>query len=163
VGGNQKPFLSLYKSLVLPVLDYCSPAWYVYKKGNIADLEGVQRRATRMILRQKRQEMSYENRLQQLELPSLTQRRDYFYISFMCKQLSGQQWPSFLNNVSINPRYDTLTFKHNRSRTNVGKYATHVLFPKMWSDIPVATRDKFLNGRSFSSFKHALRSFYFNM
>ena len=56
VVGKQNPniLLTLYRSLVLPVIDFCSPVWFVYRKNHINNLELIQRHATRFILGQKR-------------------------------------------------------------------------------------------------------------
>ena len=65
IVGNCNPevALHLYKSLVLPTLEYCSPVWWVHKRKHIDILEGIQRRASRMILRQRYMEQSYLDRV----------------------------------------------------------------------------------------------------
>ena len=50
-------FSQLYKSLVRPILEYAAPVWSPYLIKDIAALEKVQRRASRLALRQKRGEM----------------------------------------------------------------------------------------------------------
>ena len=54
---------SLFKTIVLPFLEYGQPAWHLHTQALSQKVESVQRRATRLILRQKRQEMSYHDRL----------------------------------------------------------------------------------------------------
>ncbi len=65
--------LNLYKSLVRPHLEYGNTVWYPKLKRVIRSLEAVQRRATRMIPEIAR--LTYQERLQQLKLPSLVYRR----------------------------------------------------------------------------------------
>ena len=56
VAGVKNPYvlLKLYQTLILPILDYCSPVWNVHKNCNVEKLEQIQHRATRMILCQRR-------------------------------------------------------------------------------------------------------------
>lgn len=65
--------LSLYKSLVRPNLEYCVQAWCPYLRKDIEVLEGVQRRATRLIDSCKNR--SYIDRLKHTQLQSLENRR----------------------------------------------------------------------------------------
>ena len=50
-------FSCLFKSLVRPILEYAAPVWSPYQKKDIQSLEKVQRRASRLALKQKRGEM----------------------------------------------------------------------------------------------------------
>ena len=70
---NVKNFVPLYKSLVRSHLDYCVTTWAPYKKHQIDAIEKVQRRATKQI--PEMNNLSYSQRLQKLELPSLSYRR----------------------------------------------------------------------------------------
>ena len=66
-------FVTLYKSLVRPILEYGNTVWQPCFKQDSIQLEKVQRRATKLVkdLRDK----SYETRLKVLNLPSLVYRR----------------------------------------------------------------------------------------
>ena len=66
-------FISLYKSLVRPTLEYGHSVWQPRHKTLCADIEDVQRRATRLI--GSFEEHSYPDRLRALKLPSLEHRR----------------------------------------------------------------------------------------
>ena len=52
---------------------YAHSVWYPYKKGDITDIEKVQKRATKLIISFKN--CSYKERLQILNLPTLKYRR----------------------------------------------------------------------------------------
>ena len=67
-------FLVLYKSFVRPHLEYSSVVWSPIYKKDILAIENVQRRATKML--PELRDMSYENRLRALGLPTLYYRRD---------------------------------------------------------------------------------------
>ena len=79
VVGVKYPYvlLKLYQTLILPILDYSSPVWNVYKNCNVEKLEQIQQRATRMILCQHRGEQQYQDRLKTLNLTTLKTRRSY--------------------------------------------------------------------------------------
>ena len=66
-------FLKLYKTLVRPHLDYGNSIWYPISKKNIQSIENVQRRATRIVPELKH--LTYEERLSELNLPTLEYRR----------------------------------------------------------------------------------------
>ena len=62
-------FSLLYKTLVRPLLEYAAPIWNPYLVKDIHAIESVQRRASRLALRQKRGDMSYEERCNMLHCP----------------------------------------------------------------------------------------------
>ena len=75
--------LTLYKSLVLGILEYNCPLWDPSNKGEIAILEGVQRRFTSKIA--SLQGFNYWERLEKLKLFSLQRRRERYIIIYMWK------------------------------------------------------------------------------
>lgn len=68
-----KLFKQLYTSFVRPHLEYCQSVWSPHLKKYIKLLESVQRRATKLVDGFK--DLTYLQRLQKLELPSLVYRR----------------------------------------------------------------------------------------
>ncbi len=66
-------FKRVYKGIVRPHLEYGVPIWNPHYKKDIRQLEGVQRRATKQINTLKN--MSYQERLNKLGLPTLLYRR----------------------------------------------------------------------------------------
>ena len=78
-------FLTLYKSLIRPHLDYGNTIYYPITKKNKRILENVQRRATKLVpgLR----DLPYETRLQELNLPTLEYRRQRFDQILLYKML----------------------------------------------------------------------------
>ena len=73
---NKKMFLTLYKSLIRSIVDYGSTVYYPYTKKNSQLIENIQRRATRIVPQLKG--LSYTERLQALNLPTLLYRRERF-------------------------------------------------------------------------------------
>ena len=71
---NISAMVQLYKSLVKPHLEYCSPAWNPHYSKDKAMLERVQHRFTRLFTDLR--VMMYEARLKALQLRSLEERRN---------------------------------------------------------------------------------------
>ena len=65
--------VKLYKSLGRPRLECCVPAWSPYFKKDIEMIEGVQRRATKLV--ESLRDVCYSERLAQTGLISLEKRR----------------------------------------------------------------------------------------
>ena len=70
---DAKSFVLLYKTLVRPIVEYCSVVTHPVRKQDQDRLEKVQRRATRLVPGMKG--MSYTERLKELNLQSLKYRR----------------------------------------------------------------------------------------
>ena len=70
---DKEVFLNLYKRYVRVHLEYCTPAWNPWLSKDIEVLEKVQMRAVKQI--QGLQATTYNARLQELNLPTLTERR----------------------------------------------------------------------------------------
>ena len=111
-GTSTAALASLYKSLVLPVIEYGLPAWTPYTQTAISKIEKIQRRASRICLRQRRGEMDYKDRLRTLGWTSLENRRQKHTITFVIKCLFGLvDCQSVVKITKINARHlDTLIF-----------------------------------------------------
>ena len=108
-------------------LKYGSVVWSPHTKRNIDLSEGVQRRATKLILKS---DSNYGSPLKELNLNSLEQRRFIADVTFLCKVLNGYRnvdFSSFLNFYCSDDRYtfqsfDCLKLKKNFVRTINFKY-----------------------------------------
>ena len=74
-------FKTLYKTLITPHLEYASPIWSAITKIEILGLEGVQRRATRLV--PELQNLPYIDRTKHLKLPTLQFRRTRQHLLFL--------------------------------------------------------------------------------
>ena len=79
--------LTLWKSLVIPILDYCSQLWSPSKVGEIQQIEDLQKAFSRKIRSSKRED--YWQRLKTYHLYSLERRRERYRIIYVWKILEG--------------------------------------------------------------------------
>ena len=81
------PLLTLYKSLVVPIMEYCSQLWSPLVVGKIRRLESIQRTFTHRIAQVR--DLNYWERLKELRLYSLERRRERYQIMYIWKILNG--------------------------------------------------------------------------
>lgn len=81
------PMLTLYKSLVVPLLEYCCQLWSPWKPGEIQALESVQRSFTYRISTVGH--LNYWERINTLKLFSLERRRERYLILYVWKIMRG--------------------------------------------------------------------------
>jgi hypothetical protein len=143
----------LYKSLVRPQLEYCIQAWSPYLKKDIAALEKVQRRATRMI--PELSGLSYDERLKECGLTSLEERRvrgDLIETFKLVKGLERVPASTFFSkppgNISVRGHSEKL-FKH-RARLEVRKNFFSNRTVTRWNSLPQSVVD----ASSTNSFKN---------
>ena len=70
---DKEMFMNLYPVLVRPLIEYCVEVWSPHMQKHIDLLEGVQKRATKLV--PELRSMTYEKRLEKLGLTSLEDRR----------------------------------------------------------------------------------------
>ncbi len=85
---NPKFLLNLFKTYILPKLEYGSEIWSPHMKKDIIKLERVQRRFTKRLLNCLN--LSYEDRLQKLDIKSLQERRIKKDLTYIFKMLHGK-------------------------------------------------------------------------
>ena len=78
-----------YKTLVRPQLEHAAPIWHPYHETQIAPVEKVQRTAARWTCRRWRNTSSVGDMLDELEWPSLEDRRKQSSLAFFYKIHSG--------------------------------------------------------------------------
>lgn len=153
--------LTLYKSLVLPLLEYCCQLWSPWKVGDKQLLEGVQRFFTSKITAVNN--LDYWGRLEALDLYSLERRRERYTIIYIYKILHG----SVINNINLNTtvhqRLGRLCYierVHPSSTTRVRtlkENAFAIRGPKLFNALPKHLRDP--NYTSLEQFKTQLDKF----
>ena len=147
--------MTLYKSLVRSLLEYCCPLWHPSKIRDIEQIEGVQREFTRRI--DGYQSLSYWDRLQRLNLWSLQRRRERFILITMWKVLNN-----FIPNPNINfrplsrlgvqaiiPAINTRGRAVNRTLYDE---SFSVVGPTLWNSLP----SELTTIQTMSKFKNAL-------
>ena len=87
VTRKKFPMLTLFKSLVLPLVEYCCQLWSPAILGDIRAIESVQRNFTSKI--DGMESLTYWERLDELGLYSLERRRERYKIIYVFKVLKG--------------------------------------------------------------------------
>ena len=155
------PMLTLYKSLVVPLLEYCCQLWSPATPGDIRKIEAVQRTFTYRISGCRH--FTYWQRLQELHLYSLQRRRERYTILYVWKigaglvtndvdlQFTNNARRGCLCNITrVNPRALT---RVKTIKTN--SFATRG--PTLFNCLPKALRSQF--DITLNSFKTKLDKF----
>ena len=151
--------LTLYKSMVRSLVEYCCPLWHPSKISDIQELESVQKTFISRITGMK--ELHYYDQLFHLSLMSLQRRRERFILLHMWKILHGQTSNDLNVQFVSRPRLGTLAIIPSKSRTSSA--ANQTLFdnsfavqgPKLWNAMP----HNLNNIQSLEHFKDQLTKF----
>ena len=124
------PMMCLFKSLVIPIMDYGSIIWNPSKRKDIEAIEKIQRNFTKRL--NNLSEYSYYDRLKHLKIYSMERRRQRYEILYIFKTLKhqvpnvGLKWKFFPRRgrelipppVRKNSKQSAVTMRRNSFRGN---------------------------------------------
>ena len=100
---EEQPMITLWKSLARSRLEYCSQLWCPLKKGDIQNVEMVQRSFIRKITGMR--DLSYWEQLKKLKMYSLERRRERYRIIYVWRVLEGHV-PNIGNNRIVSQDHE---------------------------------------------------------
>ena len=137
---DKEIFLNLYPVLVRPLLEYCVQVWSPYKQMHIDLIEGVQKRATRLVPGTKN--MDYDQRLAYLkDLPKLEERRVRGDMIETYKILTGKEdtkWDRFFKFAPTRGDQDLargLKLFHKSHKLDKRKYVFSHRVIRKWNEL----------------------------
>ena len=159
VTREPEPMMILFKSLVIPIMDYCSIIWNPSKRKDIQAIEKIQRNFTKRISGLK--EMNYYERLKVLKIYSMERRRERYELLYIYKTISqqvpnvGLKWKFFPRRgrelipppVRKNSKLSAMTMRRNSFRGKAA-YLFNCLpasLRNIRSDLPMATIKRVLD------------------
>ena len=109
-GVQSRDLQKVYCSFVRSILEYACPVWHSSLSILLSDqIEHIQKRALRIIL----PNMSYQESLSMLKLPTLTERRELLCMRFYKKNLCDTS--SKLSELLPHPTYHQHNLRHART------------------------------------------------
>ena len=135
-------FVKLYKTYVRPHLEFAGQAWAPWTAADKDILENVQRRAIRMVSGLK--SASYEERLQELNMTTLEERRHQADMQYVYKVLTGRedvdkdQWFIMASEAARTTRVTAhkLNVRVRHGRLDVRRNFFSVRVAGLWNSIP---------------------------
>ena len=129
-----------YKALVRPRLEYCASVWDPHTQSAIQKIEMVQRRAARYVLRRYHNTSSVSDMLEQLQWPTLAQRRCCLRLTMLYKiknSIVTIDPTPYLKPIRTTTRTNSLSFLPYRCNTESFK---HAYFPRTIPNLEHFTR-----------------------
>lgn len=161
---NEKNFIPIYKAMVRSQLDYAVPVWNPSLKSQIDAIENVQRRATKQIPGLK--DMTYEQRLRHLNLPTLSFRRtraDMIEVYKLLHNIYDAEVSELLllrKDVAerTSERGNNLKLFQQGSKKNIRNKSFTVRVASIWNSLP----NSVVEAPSINIFKNRLDKFWTN-
>ena len=153
---DDKMFVKLFKALVRPHLEYAQAVWHPQHAKEINLIESVQRRATKQVPKMK--DMSYQERLEKLKLPSLLYRRLRGDMIEVYKRTHGHYDQDIKCPLAFNKQTARVTRGHTfklffrRPRLDCRKHFFAYRVVQNWNSLP----DSMVNAKSLFSFENKL-------
>ena len=152
-ASRDKRFLcKLFCAYVRPLAEYAAPVWSPDDVKSSVLLENIQRRFTKRIAGMSH--LSYEERLRQLQLQSLQQRRNQFDLLLVYKNIHGQTVPPSVLGLEVRRVITRGDGGLKRALPHSALLATHFCCraPKAWSALPQQLK----NASTLGTFKKRL-------
>ena len=143
----------MIKTLIRPRLEYAAVVWSPHLKKHILKLERVQRAATRLI--PELRELSYERRLEVLNLTSLEDRRERGDMITLYKCVTGLERvdkENFVVRDQGRTRGHSLKLKIGRCKGDVRKFSFPFRSLDKWNKL----QDKVVRAKNVHTFKEEL-------
>ena len=160
--------ITLFKSMVLPHIEYCCPLWSPTTIGRIRQLETIQRSFTAKI--NGLNNLNYWERLKVLGLYSLERRRERYLIIYVFKIIQGLtpnfETDKFRLRVQLNPRRGRMCIVPSLNTRSLSSVTTKVeeslaiRGPRLFNALPMNLRN--YDG-SVAAFKSHLDKFFNNV
>ena len=155
---NIQGFKILYKSLVRPILEYCSVIWYPLYQGDIDEIEKVQRRATKLVCSIKN--LSYPERLKKLNIPTLIYRRkrtDMMQVYRIVHSVDKLDFEEFFERGDDTTRGHSWKLKKPRANTRIRQNCFSHRIINTWNN---ELSEDAVNSPDLIAFKNALEKLW---
>ena len=146
-------FKLLYKSLIRPILEYCTVIWFPLYKTDSQEIEKVQRRASKLVPTLK--DLPYPERLKTRNLTTLAYRRnrtDMLQVYRIINKIDNIDFDSFFTYNDNNTRGHSKKIDKPRANTRLRLNSFSHRVINMWNSLPEET----VTSPSLNSFKNAL-------
>jgi hypothetical protein len=153
-------FITLYKSIVRPLLEYGTPVWSPFLMKDIRKIESIQRRATKLV--PNISNLRYESRLLELGLPTLEYRRDRYDMLQVYKALHNIddiKWHDMFSLATNQTRGHSLKLSKKRCNSTQRLHSFSFRIVDLWNSLPQET----VSARTVNSFRSHLNDTDWNV